>query len=59
MMKLSIGYPDFSDERSMVENFLSHKLTSKLNPVIDGEIIIQMQKEVEEVRLIGSYSICS
>lgn len=51
MMKLSIGYPDFSDERSMVENFLSHKLTSKLNPVIDGEIIIQMQKEVEEVKV--------
>jgi MoxR-like ATPase len=51
MMKLSIGYPVFSDERSMVENFLSHKLTSKLNPVIDGEIIIQMQKEVEEVKV--------
>lgn len=51
MMKLSIGYPDFSDERSMVENFLSHKLISKLNPVIDGEIIIQMQKEVEEVKV--------
>lgn len=51
MMRLSIGYPVFSDERSMVENFLSHKLTSKLNPVIDGEIIIQMQKEVEEVKV--------
>lgn len=51
MMKISIGYPQAGDEKIMADRFLSHQLTQKLEPVIDGETIIAMQKEVEEIKV--------
>lgn len=51
MMKISIGYPQAGDEKLMADRFLSHQLTRKLDPVVDGETIIKMQKEVEEVKV--------
>jgi MoxR-like ATPases len=51
MMKISIGYPQAGDEKVMAERFLNHKLTRKLEPVVDGETVRQMQQEVEGVKV--------
>ncbi|MFT4145355.1 MAG: MoxR family ATPase [Mobilitalea sp.] len=51
MMKLSIGYPDAGEEKMMAERFLSHQLAQTLEAVTDGDTILQMQKEVEEVKV--------
>jgi MoxR-like ATPase len=51
MMKISIGYPQESDEKKMADRFLSHQLTKKPEPVIDNSTVILMQKEVEEVKV--------
>jgi MoxR-like ATPase len=51
MMKISIGYPQAGDEKKMADRFLNNQLTAKLEPVVDGETIIAMQKEVEKVKV--------
>ncbi len=51
MMKLSIGYPDVGEEKMMAERFLNHQLAQTLEAVTDGVTILQMQKEVEEVKV--------
>jgi MoxR-like ATPase len=51
MMKISIGYPQAGDEKVMAERFLSRQLSQKLEPVVDGETVLKMQKEVEEVKV--------
>jgi MoxR-like ATPase len=51
MMKISIGYPQAGDEKIMAERFLNKQLSTKLEPVVDGETILRMQKEVEEIKV--------
>ncbi|MBP1753874.1 MAG: MoxR family ATPase [Firmicutes bacterium] len=51
MMKISIGYPQAGDEKVMADRFLNHQLSQKLEPVVDGETILKMQKEVEGVKV--------
>lgn len=51
MMKLSIGYPQVGEEKMMAERFLNHVLVQKPEPVIDGEMVLLMQKEVEGVKV--------
>ncbi len=51
MMKLSVGYPDAGEEKMMAERFLNHQLGQTLEAVTDGETILQMQKEVEAVKV--------
>jgi MoxR-like ATPase len=51
MMKISIGYPGVGDEKVMADRFLNHQLVKKLDSVVDGEMVLQMQKEVEEVKV--------
>jgi MoxR-like ATPase len=51
MMKISIGYPQAGDEKMMADRFLSNQLTQKLEPVVDGETVIAMQKEVEGIKV--------
>lgn len=51
MMKISIGYPQIGDEKIMADRFLSHQLAQKPEPVVDGETVLLMQKEVEEVKV--------
>lgn len=51
MMKVSIGYPQAGDEKVMADRFLEHQLHQKLEPVADGETIVRMQGEVEEVKV--------
>ncbi len=51
MMKISVGYPQAGDEKLMAERFLKRQLNQKLEPVADGETVLKMQKEVEEVKV--------
>ena len=51
MMKISIGYPRIEDEKIMAERFLSHQLFQKLKSEVEGEDVLMMQKEVEEVKV--------
>ena len=51
MMKISIGYPQIGDEKVMADRFLSHQLVQKLEPVVNGDTVVQMQKEVESVKV--------
>lgn len=51
MMKISIGYPQAADEKMLADRFLNHQLAKKLEPVTDGETVLKMQKEVEEVKV--------
>ena len=51
MMKLSIGYPQLGDEKMMADRFLNHQLTQILEPVVDGETVLQMQNEVEDIKV--------
>ncbi len=51
MMKLSIGYPQLGEEQLMADRFLNRQLTQALAPVVEGETVLEMQKEVEEVKV--------
>ncbi len=51
MMKISIGYPQAGDEKKMADRFLNNQLTKKLEPVVDGDTVVEMQKEVEKVKV--------
>lgn len=51
MMKISIGYPQAGDEKMMADRFLSNQLAQKLEPVVEGDTVLQMQKEVEGVKV--------
>jgi MoxR-like ATPase len=51
MIKISIGYPAISDEKVMADRFLENKLSKKLEPAADSDAVIEMQKEVEQVKI--------
>jgi MoxR-like ATPase len=51
MMKISIGYPQLSDEKVLADRFLSGQLVQQLKAVVDGDTVLQMQKEVEAVKV--------
>ncbi len=51
MMKISIGYPQATDEKKMAERFLNNQLTAKLEAVVDGDTVVAMQQEVEKVKV--------
>ncbi len=51
MMKLSIGYPQISDEMTMASRYIKGDLHNKLEAVVDGDRIVQMQWEVKQVKV--------
>lgn len=51
MMKISIGYPSATDEKMMADRFLNHQLQQKLEPMVDGDTILQIQEEVEGIKI--------
>ncbi|SDB31156.1 MoxR-like ATPase [Pseudobutyrivibrio sp. YE44] len=51
MMKLSVGYPDTAASQDMAKRFLEGSLHETTTPVITGEDILQMKKEVEAVTI--------
>ncbi len=51
MMKITMGYPEISDEKVMADRFLHNLLAKKLEPVVDGDTVLKMQKEVETIKV--------
>lgn len=49
MMKLSMGFPAFSDELVMMERFLQERPYEELEPVIDGKTLVELQETVKRV----------
>lgn len=49
MMKLSMGFPDFSDELLMMDRFLHEKSYEELKPVIDRKTLVELQETVKKV----------
>jgi MoxR-like ATPase len=54
LMRVSLGYPSFGDEKQMCERFqLGHPI-EKLKPVTIPDVILKCQKAVREVRVESS-----
>ncbi|MCR5421010.1 MAG: MoxR family ATPase [Lachnospiraceae bacterium] len=51
MMRLSVGYPDSKDAKEMAEKFLEGYLLMKTEPVLAANDIINIKKEVEDVKV--------
>ena len=49
MVKISLGYPDNSMQMELAKNFLSGKMSEKVNPVLTADEVIEMKKEVRNV----------
>ena len=50
-MKLSLGYPDKTDELKLAEIFLNNMTTAELNPVCTGDDISKLQNLVKDVTI--------
>ena len=50
-MKISIGYPEISDEQVMADRFINKQYNSQLEAVVSKEDVMIMQEEVEEVKV--------
>lgn len=60
LMRISIGYPNFDDEKLMAENFLGGITRETLKPVASKEDILRMQTETAAVKIapdVSSYII--
>ena len=51
MMRLSLGYPEESEELRMASNYLSGKSEEKIESVCSVEEILKMQEDVKNVRV--------
>jgi MoxR-like ATPase len=51
LMKLSIGYPSISDEKRMAECYIKQNPLRTLEPITDGKIVEEMQREVKQVKV--------
>ena len=51
MMKLSIGYPDYSSELAMARNHLDGKTVDEVSPVCTADDVLKMRKEVDSVHV--------
>lgn len=51
IMKICIGYPSVSDEKLMTKNYLEGISKEFLQSVVSKEQVIEMQKEVSEVKV--------
>lgn len=56
LMRISIGYPDFDDEKKMAENFLQGITRECLSAVASRDEILQMQKETASVKIVPDVS---
>lgn len=52
-MKISVGYPEPSQEKIMVEQFLSGINQSSIHGVTDADMILKLQDEVKKVKVHG------
>ena len=56
LMRISIGYPEFDDEKQMAENFLKGITRHTLTPVVSKEDILRMQKKTAAVKVVPDVS---
>ncbi|HBM76422.1 MAG TPA: hypothetical protein DD429_12840, partial [Clostridiaceae bacterium] len=49
MMKISVGYPDFKDEKAMLRRFKTDNPINFIKPVVSADDIIDMQKYVKGI----------
>ncbi|MDO5560632.1 MAG: MoxR family ATPase [Oscillospiraceae bacterium] len=56
MMRISIGYPGFDDEKKMAENFLAGVTREVLMPVVTREDIIEMRCQTAAVKIVPDVS---
>lgn len=56
LMRISIGYPSFEDERQMAENFLGGVTKESLKAVASKADLLRMQQETAAVRLVPDVS---
>lgn len=49
LVSMTMGYPDFNNEVLMAKEVDKGKRTENLNPIANAELLVKMQKEVEEV----------
>ncbi len=54
MMRLSLGYPEPSDEINMTKNQLEGKTYEAIESVLTAEDILRMRKEVSEIKVVDS-----
>lgn len=52
IMRISIGYPEFDDEKKMAENFLGGVTKESISSVVTKEEIVAMQAQTAEVKLV-------
>jgi MoxR-like ATPase len=51
MMRLSMGFPEFSDELEMMERFIMDTPLEKLQPVLSVERLVEMQQNIFAVHV--------
>lgn len=49
MMKISVGYPEFDDEKAILRRFKVENPIDSLEPVLSGEEILELQSKVKEI----------
>lgn len=54
MMRLSLGYPEPTDEIDMTRNQLEGKTFDVIESVLSAEDILKMRKKVEDVKIVDS-----
>ncbi len=52
LMRISIGYPEYDDEKKMAENFLNGITRQTITPVVSKEDIIYMQQQTAAVKVV-------
>lgn len=52
LMRISIGYPDFADEKEMAANFLNGVTREALSAVVTKDEVLEMQKETVGVTVV-------
>lgn len=52
LMRVSIGYPDFADEKEMAGNFLAGITRETLSAVVTKEEVVKMQNETANVTVV-------
>lgn len=58
LLRLSVGYPDEAEEEQMLSRFGITDPNNTLQPVVDGDTIIEVRKKVREIyvdRVLGNY----
>jgi len=49
LMKLSIGYPEMTDEHTMSLNYIAGKDRTKITPIVKREDLLEMRDEVQKI----------